>query len=244
MITRFFVITVVAVALVGTAQAATLTIEANAAYRTGQGGEFTIVAGSTDIALQGITSAYSPLARFVKGDGSLGGFETFCIEYNETISPTAPYDYSISSAAVAGGAGGRQPDGHGGTNDPVSIGTAWLYWQFSNGSLAGYSYPLSGRQGSAGDLQNAIWYLEDEISLTNPSANIFISKAITMFGSIDAAKGNNNDAYNVRVLNLVDVGGTGRHQDQLVRLVPEGGATVVLMGLALTCLGLIRRKVE
>jgi hypothetical protein len=234
---------------VATAESAQLRIEANSAYRTGQGGEFTIVPLAGDSVLPGIRDAYNPAARFKDASGNLGGFETFCIEFNETISPPTNYYYGISSEARAGGAGGPSPD-------PISIGTAWLYWQFSNGVLEGrsasnavvpydYDYsPLGGRSASAGLLQNAIWWLEGEITTDPGNTNPFLNKARDLFGS--TVTNDNLNMFPVGVLNLSDLpDGSGRHQDQLVRLavgVPEGGATVVLMGLALTGIGFVRRK--
>jgi hypothetical protein len=237
MITRLILLLTAAFTLsVATGYSATLTINANANYRTGQGGEFTIVPDAGDAVLTGLRNGYN--ANALVGSG----FETFCIEFNENFTPGSQYTYAISSGAVAGGV--NLAGNPGGNPDPVSIGTAWLYWQFSNGVLPSYNYvPGAGRQASAGLLQNTIWWLEGEVADPG-NTNPFRSAVVGFFGSVGAATANNNNTYAVAALNLTDAQG-GRHQDQLVRLsvaVPEGGATAVLLGLALTGIGFIRRK--
>jgi len=254
MITRILSITIAVAGLaIATAQSATLTINANAGYRTGQGGEFTIVPAAGDAVLNNIMSGYNANALF---GGSPTGFETFCIEFNETFSPGSTYVYGISSGAISGGVSGGNPD-------PISKGTAWLYTQFATGVLTGlsatntvvaYDYvPGAGRSASAGLLQNAIWWLEGEIADPG-NTNPFRNKVMNLFGATATDTNTDTDLYPVAALNLFDSinangVGTGLHQDQLVYQprtgrtnVPEGGASVVLMGLALTGLGVLRRK--
>ena len=159
--------------------------------------------------------AYSPLTS-----STLPSFQTFCIERSETFVPGQPYDYAISNNAIYGsvGAGG----------DPLSIGTAWLYAQFTIGSLivgpSNYDYFTSGtsRSANAGLLQFAFWALEDELNSTELAAqanNPFYKAALANFGGLPGAQADANGAYGVRVLNL-DVAGesTTRAQDQLYRV--------------------------
>jgi hypothetical protein len=112
----------------------------SSAYSWGNGGEFTAVTSG------------------------LGTFQTFCIEYTEEFGPGNTYQYNENTGAVAGGAGADAIDSHTGLPmDNISIGTAYLYSQFRNGGLG----TLTASQ--AGQVQNAIWYLENEISLAQLS---------------------------------------------------------------------------
>ena len=170
-----------------------------------------------------------------------GGFQTFCMERNEGLSGQ-PFHAYLNTEAVNGGLGGGSPD-------PLSIGTAWLYKQFAEGNLAGYDYtPGAGREASARALQEAIWMLEDELPV---AANPYIALVVSKYGTLAAAKADYDPAtagFTVRVVNLYGIdrvtGGTdwsAKKQDMLVYL-PDGGMTLVLMGSGLLGLALIRRK--
>ncbi|MGC8990476.1 MAG: VPDSG-CTERM sorting domain-containing protein, partial [Verrucomicrobiia bacterium] len=112
----------------------------------------------------------------------------------------------------------------------------------------------NGRITSAGQLQQTIWWLEGEASHPDDS-NPFPSLLVPVFGSEDNAKLNitNPDEYKVFVLNLGTKedgnGGTWPNQDQLVWIkggysVPDGGLTLILLGIAIGGLSLLRRKVS
>jgi hypothetical protein len=126
----------------------TLTLNSSA-YSWGNGGEFTAVVITSPGNLQGAPS-----------------FQTFCIEYNEEFGPGNTYSFKENTGAVAGGVnlGTLHTDPNTGlAMDNISIGTAWLYSQFRSGGLG----TLTASQ--AGQLQNAIWYLENEITLAQLS---------------------------------------------------------------------------
>ena len=172
----------------------------------------------------------------------LGSFASFCIEDGENIGqpPSGPYTYTINTGAVLGGGGG------GGANaidpytglpmDNISRGTAWLFSQFSAGTLTldtgSGSYFDANRLANAGELQQAIWYLEDE---NNGVANGYVSLAETALGTgLAGIKADSGGAYGVVALNLFDASGN-LAQDQLA--VPEPTTTgCFLLGLgALAC---------
>jgi hypothetical protein len=215
-------------------------------HHSGIGGEFVVKSdgSAASTAFVNATKAhYSPLAIYS------GGFETFCLEYNEHFSPGSSYEYQVSPGAIKGGNT---------ASDPVSVGTAYLYGLFAQGSLASYNYSSST---SAGNLQNTIWFLEGERNglpagplIANPGT--FDSLLIAQFGSVAVAQMDsamstsyglvNAASFGVAALNLG--GGTKwPNQDQLVysggyRLVPDGGTTLMLFGVAVGGLSLLRRK--
>ena len=80
-------------------------------------------------------------------------FFTYCIEVNEYISINETYYANTNTAAIHGGIGGGDPD-------PLGSRTAWLFRQFTDGTLPGYT----GDNASQTGLQYAIWYVEQEIT--------------------------------------------------------------------------------
>jgi len=151
-------------------------------------------------------------------------FFTYCIELNEYISAGDTYYANVTNAAIPGGVGGGDPD-------PIDARTAWLFSQFTLGTLPNYT----GDNASQTGLQNAIWYEEQEI--TNLPAGL----ATTFWNESSGASG----LYGVSVLDLWESHNGGVYsdpaQDVLFMAVPEP-STIVLLGLGLTGLGLAFRK--
>lgn len=206
------------------ASAGTMTIDYGSRH-SGSGGEFRV--NSAD---------FNPSAMGYAANTTVsGGFETFCLEANEYFTPGGTYYYEISQGAVNGGISGGNPD-------PVSLGSAWLYVQFAQGTLTGYDYATLGSSSvSAATLQEAIWWLEGEAA-GQDLGNAYENLAIAHFGSVAAATADNDGFYGVGVLNVWgDANHTQLAQDQLV-LVPDGGTTVMLLGLGLLGLVLGGRK--
>lgn len=177
-------------------------------YSFGSGGEFTITpdAGSN----LGLTGLFSDL--------SSSTFESFCMEHNETFNPGGNYDMFMNTEAVHGGTGGN------GISLALDPRTAFLYWNFRMGTLAGFDYADSvpgGRAASSGALQDAIWFFQGG-QVADPG-NAFVAAA-------NFAVSNNlwSGIGDVRVLNVYYHDGN-LSQDQLT-IIPTPGAAA-LMGL-------------
>jgi hypothetical protein len=205
-------------------------------YQTGSGGEFTLNLGE---GMDGSGSSYNystAYAATTKGqlNNGLPNIQTFCVEggwYPESATAGRSYGVTLGSETKN-------------TGRTLTLGAAYLYYNFAMGTLDGYDYG-SGRTTSAGLLQNALWSLMGEASA--PSGNTFYNAAIANGNALTA----NNGTYAVQVMNLWDVGqtsGTG-YQDMLVlaapqNSVPDGGLTVGMLGMALAGLATAGRKLR
>ena len=166
-------------------------------------------------------------------------FRTFCIEVNEHFSPGGTYEATIETDAIYGGAGVAVigppayagAAGTPGVNDPISPLTAWLYSNAVGGTLTGYSAASTTANNA---LQNAIWYLENEVGSLTSAGQAFYDLAV-------AAKP--TDIGSVRVMNLWEVGGAytqaGKKQSMLV-MVPE--ATTIIVWSVLGLIGFAGRR--
>ena len=196
-------------------------------YSFSDGGEFSAVPNAALLSVNPTLAGYTSATA----DPTSPYFQTFCIETGEFFYPGSTYNVTISYDIYYDG--GMFPSG-----SPITMGTAWLYSQFAAGTLIGsgplsYDYTYgSGRTTMAGDLQQAIWYLQgEETSLINAGSGAdgttFYNAAVSALGgTINNAA---NGAYGVVALNLwapnLDgSNGTGA-QDQLM-VVPEASFVV------------------
>lgn len=212
-------------------------------YFTGGGGEFTISTASpllgTGEYIDGLTSNIYINSGTPAGSMTTS-FQSFCVETDEHVSPPSHViDQTIvntsgptGSQAVLGGPGG------GGVADPLDYQTAYLYTQFAHGVLSSYDYLSTGvgRDVSAGYLQKAIWFIEQEVGGDNTGqSGIWIA---------EAAAAGWTDIGLVRVLNLGDMDWTSGQMENaqdMLYLVPVPAA--VLLGiLGLSVAGIKLRK--
>ncbi len=141
----------------------------------------------------------------------LTSFSSFCIELNEQVNQQGVYDYEVNSDWEAVNGGQNTDD-----NDPISEGTAKLFYDYATNAN-----PITSNS-AAVNLQKAIWWLEDEIELTEQeqSDNTFLAALAgdTTYANLATWKSTNYDPFGnapgVWVLNLYQ--NDGLRQDTLV----------------------------
>jgi hypothetical protein len=201
-------------------RADTITLDTNSYSDSSGGGEFTAI--TPDLT----TSKYSASTMMD------GGFETFCLSFDEEFSPGSKYNFTVGSDIMDPS---FTPPA-----SPLTIGTAYLYSQFAAGTLAGYDYAGgSGRKESALKLQTAIWWLQGEGTEGAPGAtsydpsNPFESLVNGVFGGDPFRASNGADGVDVLVL----TNSNGSYsQPQLYVGVPDSGTTAALLGLGLVAI--------
>jgi hypothetical protein len=217
------------------ASSATIILHHNTSqYSSGTGGEFR----ATLVGLPGVVEQAAGV-KVSNPSAPVGAvvFQTFCMETNEFLTPGTTYYVQLNTAAINGGAGGSLPNGDpisGGPGDPLDPMTAYLFTRFSDGTLAGlgYNYTLgAARSASAAALQNAIWYIEQEIS--GPLSGLALTFYNDAWNAVHGANPTWSGLGNVRVLNLyADQAMTQRKQDQLALIEPSFGNPVPLPSAA------------
>lgn len=166
-------------------------------YYAGSGGEFTLqsfdMGGGTPSLTLSLTD-YSTSTRNQDGGTS---FQTFCMERDE-LPGVSPLSIWVSEEDAAGsGYGSGTHAWMGGvdtnTGDDLDPRTAYLYYKFATGSLAGYNYTDILADGADADnfrrahtaaiLQQVIWYFEGEVSsLSDTSSNINLAAFDSVLG--------------------------------------------------------------
>jgi hypothetical protein len=144
---------------------------------------------------------------------------SFCVETNEYMDFTHTFNVSGFTDTAYGGSVGA-------SGDPLDARTAYLYTQFVNGTLTGYAHT----DAKANALQDAIWYIEGEIT------NTLTGDALAWYNEANAAvvSGAWSGIGNVRIMNITWVDGPYAGlpaQDQLVMVPVPEATTVLLLGL-------------
>lgn len=170
-------------------------------------------------------------AQFQTDSGTNIGpsFLTFCLERNEFVVWNVKNDYTIDSGAKQGGGGAVNGI------DPISIGTAWLYYQFR--TVAGFASTDAKKM----DLQRTIWYLEaegNEGGYSYLASPMYTQASTALSGSYPDITVDANGAYGVYAINPIYQGVLR----QSMLGVPDGGFTLVLLGLGLSLLGFAARR--
>ncbi|MBS0661880.1 MAG: VPDSG-CTERM sorting domain-containing protein [Verrucomicrobia bacterium] len=218
---KLLALAAILVGFVSSANADTLVLSQDLThYSVGNGGAFIISSFTGPLTL----ANYNAKA---KGDG---GFLTFCLEENEYFNPGYTYNYSLSFGAKNGGVSGQTAYHY----DGVSNATAWLYSQFATGALTagGFSYTHA----NLGDLQQAVWYLEGEGGTNN-----YLVTAAKAHEGVNW-NSDNNGKYGVMAVNINYLNGANSQDQLYFRGVPDGGATLALLGLSLLTFVGLRRK--
>ena len=166
------------------------TVDGYGIWQAGQGGEFTLKPSAS---LSWVLPYYSASTRNQGSQVVPGSFQTFCLEQAEYVYANTTFDVVLNDKAVLGGVAFP--------GDPLSVGTAWLYHEWQQGTLAGYDYADTGvgRHESAVALQNTIWWLEGG---ADPGANVFKTAVLNEFITEAKATADNAGQYAVAVLNL------------------------------------------
>jgi hypothetical protein len=216
-----------------TMMANTIVLNADSNYSYGGGGEFNAVTTGQDFLGNGYVS--STIIN--------GAFETFCVQTGVDCGPGVSYNYTEASATGANAIQG---------GITLSIGAAYLYYEFATGNLIGYNYtPGSGRVTTASQLQAALWYFMGEAMPDGftTSGNPFIAFAGK---TLSNPFGANGTSYGVEILQLTTTDSDPiAIQNQLVltgdgdltsnaQPAPDGGMTAALLGTSLTGMFLIR----
>jgi hypothetical protein len=178
------------------------------------------------------TSSQNFLGSYVPATIVNGGFETFCVEASVYFQPGDSYNYTLSNTDSQG--------------RNLTEGAAFLYSQFALGTLSGYDYSnAANRNGDAGKLQAAIWYLQGGQSGGNGFAfggagNPFYDLAVSNLGSNHILTPNDG-LFSVQILELWDPANNA-HQNQLVlnpflgAQIPESSSfSLLAFGLAVAC---------
>jgi hypothetical protein len=185
----------------------------------------------------------------VDGIGDVGGgifivtdlnykplFESFCLELNEGLNHD-PFTVHIDSYAVAGGTAGVVEVSPGVFGDPLSIGSAYLYFSFRNGTIPDFN---KDDVGDVDALQYAFWVLEEAMIFdANNSIYPWASKVTDYIAFANSSDWKDIDG--VAVLNLTNT--LGENQQSMLTLVPEP-MTLLLLGLGLLGLGITGRKLK
>lgn len=199
------------------------------------GGEFTLYGDGLTLSNDAYHSYTSDFP------GYSNSFQTFCLERDEYVS-SANIWVSTQNAALTGFGshaylGGNNTD----SGDDLDSRTAYLYYQFATGALSGYDYNNSGygREYSAGQLQKAIWYIEEEMD------NLWSGNTLAWAWIQEAENATNwSGIGDVRVLQMnIDAECGCSYKQDFIYLQPVPTPAAVILGvLGMVIAGVKLRK--
>lgn len=216
-------------------------------YSAGRGGEFRLETTGTGMLLS--RGAYAASTRNVgNASGTLRSFQTFCIEFDETLRE--PMDLWVSTQnALLSGPGSHAWLGGANTNggDDLDSRTAYLYYRFAVGNLPGYNYTVgANRARSAAILQRVLWSVEEEdggAAFSTPFGDITLSAAEQAQANawLNLATTFGHGLKGVRVLQTTRSSDGSNAQDLLYLTVPVPGAALLgVLGLGIA--GWVKRR--
>jgi len=190
--------------------------------------------GTTIVITQGPLS-YGNGGLFYISTGNGLNFVSFCIEELETFYPGRTYYANLSADANHGGTQ---------TTDPVGAMTGLLYRTYMNGLLGTYVPGFNNSAAANGALQNAIWYIEEEVTaLQSGLATDLYSWALATDTYHLSASTDHAWEYGVWAINVWENSNlTGNSQDQLF-LVPEP-AMPILLGIGMGVIALLPMRMK
>ncbi len=167
-------------------------------------------------------------------------FETFCMERHEAVGG-ATHRADRNDRTVADPTNPLYQGGlHGGQQDPLSDGTAWLYSRFITGTLAGYRYggTWAERAADAEAVQAAIWALEEDMAAPGAGTNPFYDAAL---GAVSGGYANDGSVQVLNLYTLFNMGGNIVRDDYQDVVVMVPGPGVLMIG-AVGAAGVVGRR--